>query len=877
MHVIKRSGKKEAIHFDKITNRISKLMYDGLEKNIDPAVITQKICAGVYSGITTTELDNLASQLCMNMITDHPDYGVLGGRIAVSNHHKNTSDNFLTVVKQLYNNVDIHEEGAPLVSSELLEIAEKYEEEINDIIKYDRDYLIDYFGFKTLERSYLLKINVDGGKSKKIVERSSHLFMRVAIGIHGSDLENIRKTYDCLSLKQYTHATPTLFNSGSKYPQLSSCFLSGTDDSIEGIFDTMTDCAKISKWAGGIGIHISNIRSKGSYIRKTGGLSTGIMPMLKCYNDISRFINQGGKRAGSFAIYLEMHHADIFDFLEARKNVGDENMRAKDLFYALWISDIFMKCVEDNADWYLMDPDQSRFLTNVYGKDYTDLYEKYVSEKKYVKKIKARDLWEHVIASQIETGMPYLAYKNAVNSKTNQKNIGVIKSSNLCCEIVQYSDHEEIAVCNLASICLPSVITVPDETNIRSWLKLLSFEDQQLFEYLSTGEILLYSKENCVFCKLLKKLLKNLNLTYTDITFEEAECIRVKLNLDPFKTVPQVFCRKDDDIKYLGGYAEVFKLLSPRIDYKKLMSLAYDLTLNLNKVIDKNFYPVEKAKLSNMKHRPIGLGVQGLADVFMILKIPFTSDEASDINKKIFETISYGSLSASAQLAVKDGSYSMFKGSPLSFGQFQFDLWGLKSTDLWYDWEELREKIMRTGTRNSLNIALMPTASTASIFGNIESFEMITSNLYTRNVLSGTFTIINKHLFKDLIDMELWNEDMKDKLIYFKGSIQNIASIPKFFKEIYRTAYEVDQKLIIKMSADRGPFICQSQSLNLFFDKPTFKELTSCHFYGWKQGLKTGSYYIRTKPATSAQNFGLSAEKEKRFIKEEEMCLSCGA
>jgi ribonucleoside-diphosphate reductase alpha subunit len=892
MFVIKRSGIKENVQFDKITSRLQKLLYGGLDKTIDPAIITQKICSRMSSGITTTELDNLASQICMGMIIDNPDFGILGARIVISNHQKNTDDDFLSVVTELKNNKDIQGNVAPLVSDELYNIVLNNTEFLQNMIDFERDYLLDYFGFKTLERSYLLKVNE--GKVKRIVERPQHLFLRVAIGIHGDDFESVKKTYDNMSLKNYTHATPTLFNAGTPHCQLSSCFLLGTEDSVEGIFETMTDCAKISKWSGGIGLHISNIRANGSYIRKTAGTSDGILPMLKVYNDIARYINQGGgKRNGSFAVYLEPHHADVIPFLEARKNVGPEELRARDLFYALWVSDYFMECIEKNQDWYLMDPDQSFGLNEVYGDEYTLLYKKYVAEGKYMKKIKARELWEHIIASQIEHGMPYISYKDHVNRKSNQKHYGTIKSSNLCDEILQYSDKDETAVCNLGSICLPKILEYPftDEWRNLSDSNLIPvYED-------SSRVLKLYSTSDCDYCKLLKALLKSCGLSYIEIDEFEAETLRLKHNPEskPFETVPQLFSVHDDNfqegcseppnIVYLGGYADNWKILSPRINYNKLYELAYELTVNLNKVIDINFYPTEKTRLSNMKHRPIGLGVQGLADVFMSLKLPFTSDEAREINKEIFETIYFGSMSASVYLAKRDGRYPTYEGSPLSEGKFQYNLWGVKDIDLSgrWKWGELRNDLLKYGSRNSLNIALMPTASTASIFGNVESFEAITSNLYTRNVLSGVFTMINKYLIKDLMDLEIWNQDTKDRLIYNKGSVQNLKALPKFLRDIYKTSFEIDQKLIIKMSAERGVFVCQSQSLNLFFDKPTFKELTACHFYGWKNGLKTGSYYIRTRSALSGQNFGLDPRKEKQLREEkisdveDEGCLSCGA
>jgi len=888
MYVTKRNGNKEYVHFDKITSRISKLIYD-LDSQIDPAVITQKTCSSMYSGITTTELDNLACQICMGMISEHPDYGILGSRIAISNHQKNTPENFSEVIRILHKNKDMHGDICSLVSDDLFKISQEYEIELQNIIDLNRDYLLDFFGFKTLERSYLLKINTESG-AKKIIERPQHLFLRVAIGIHGDNLELVKETYDAFSLKQFTHATPTLFNAGTNTPQLSSCFLGYIEDSIEGIFDSYRECGIISKFAGGIGIHISDIRSKGSYIRKTGGNSDGLMPLLKTFNSVARQFNQGGKRLGSFAMYLEVFHADIFAFLEAKKNVGSDDERARDLFYALWVCDLFMKKIEKNEDWYLMDPNKCPGLPNVYGEEFESLYNRYVSEGKYEKKIKARELWEAIIGSQIEHGMPYICYKDHVNRKSNQKNLGTIRSSNLCAEINLYSDVQETSVCNLASICLPSILEFPnneDTDNYLRWYNLLNDDKMIISRYLSVGDLKIFTKKDCEYCKLLKALLKKSKLKFEEIDAEEAEKLRLMSNpsvVKPFETVPQIFSvLNSNDVQHLGGYDDCWKILQPRINYKKLEKLAYNLVFNLNKVIDINYYPVEKTRVSNMKHRPLGIGVQGLANVFMMLRLPFTSDEARKINKNIFETIYWGAMRGSLDMAKIDGTYSTFKGSPLSEGKFQFDLWNLKKEELsgMWNWDEMRRDVIEYGVRNSVLISLMPTASTASIFGNVESFEPITSNLYTRNVLSGVFTIINKHLISDLIDLELWNKDMTDQLIYYKGSVQNISGLPKKFKEIYKTVFEIDQKLLIKMSAERSPFVCQSQSLNLFFDKPSFKDLTSCHFFGWKLGLKTGSYYIRTKAATSGQNFGMDINKEKMLKKmaeeEEKECINCSA
>lgn len=884
MFVIKRDGKKEPVHFDKITKRLSKLLYDGLDKCIDPVIITQKICSRMYSGITTTELDNLASQICMSMITEHPSFGILGSRIVISNHQKNTSSSLLSVANELYNNTDINNESAPLVSKEFLDIVTRYETTIQGMFDFERDYLIDFFGFKTLEKSYLLKVN-----NKKPIERPQHLFMRVAIGIHGTDLDNVKKTYDSISLKMYTHATPTLFNAGTNHAQLASCFLLDIDDSIEGIFRSYTDCGLISKWAGGIGVHISNIRSHGSYIRKTGGTSDGLMPLLKTFNSIARQFNQSGKRNGSFAMYLEPHHADIFTFLNAKKNHGAEEERARDLFYALWVSDLFMERVEQNGDWYLMNPDECRGLNELYGDAYKALYLDYVDNRKYIKKIKARELWEAIISSQVETGMPYISYKDHVNRKSNQMNIGIVKSSNLCNEVVLVSDSNESAVCNLASICLPSILEVPSLDlfiNIR-WYKLLDDDEQMLYRYYTErGELKMYTTKDCSYCKLLKQLLHDVGLDYTEIDSEEAEMLRIisepSLSVEkPFETVPQLFSVNGDQVKHLGGYDESWKLLKPRINYEKLVEIASDLVVNLNKVIDVTFYPTERTRRSNLNHRPLGIGVQGLADLFFMLKVPFESDEARAINKNIFETIYFGAMVSSYKLAEQFGPYSSFEGSPLSEGLFQFNLWGLNDEDLSgrWDWGLLREKVQEFGVRNSMLVALMPTASTSQIMGFNECFEPVTSNIYTRRTLAGEFTVVNKYLIKDLITLDLWNEETKDFLLYSKGSVQRMNELPKFLKNIYKTVWEISQKNIITMSAERGPFVCQSQSLNLFFDKPDFKTLTNAHFHGWKSGLKTGSYYIRSKPAMNAQSFGLSVEKEKKMKDEEddEICLTCSA
>lgn len=750
MIVIKRDGTSEEMSFDKITARV-KMMCKGLSPTINPQKLALKVMNSLYDGVTTSEIDTELAETSASMSTIHPDYSQLAANISVSNLHKNTQGSFIQKMASLYNYVNPKTGGyAPIVSKEIFDLAWSYREEIESHIKYSRDYTYDYFGFKTLEKSYLLKI--DG----RIVERPQDMLMRVSLGIHGEDLKSAFRTYDLMSLKKMTHATPTLFNAGTPRPQMSSCFLINLkDDSIEGIYDTLKTTALISKDAGGIGLSIHKTRSTGSYISGTNGISNGIVPMLKVFNETARYVDQGGgKRKGSFAVYLEPWHADIFDFLELKKNHGKEEMRARDLFYAMWINDLFMERVENNESWSLMCPNECPGLAEVHGDKFNELYEAYEEEGKYVAKIKARDLWEKIIVSQIETGTPYMLYKDSVNEKSNQKNLGTIKSSNLCTEIMEYTAPDEVAVCNLASISLPSFIV--------------------------KGEF---------------------------------------------------------------NHADLFEVV-------------YQATLNLNKVIDKNYYPVPEAENSNMRHRPIGLGVQGLADLFIQLRMPFTSDKAKKLNKDIFETIYFASLSASNDLAIKEGNYETFKGSPLSYGQFQFDMWGVKSEDLSgrWDWNGLRLKIVEHGVRNSLLVAPMPTASTSQILGNNECFEPITSNMYTRRVLSGEFVVINKYLIKDLIELGLWNDDFRQALMNENGSVQNLP-ISDELKELYKTVWEMSMKDIIDMSADRGIFIDQSQSLNLFLESPTVGALTSMHFYAWKKGLKTGMYYLRTKAAANATKF----------------------
>jgi ribonucleoside-diphosphate reductase alpha subunit len=753
MLVVKRDGHRESVKFDKITARIEKLCYGLDPKFINPVEVAMKVINGLYDGVSTQELDNLAAEIAATLTTKHPDFAKLAARIAVSNLHKVTSKSFSSTMKRLYTYVDPKTgQNAPLVSKETYKVIKEHAAELDAAIIYDRDFGYDYFGFKTLERSYLMKI--DG----KIVERPQHLLMRVAVGIHGEDIAGAIETYNLLSEKWFTHATPTLFNAGTPKPQLSSCFLlTMQDDSIDGIYDTLKQCAKISQSAGGIGLSIHNIRAKGSYIKGTGGNSNGIVPMLRNFDMTARYVDQGGgKRKGSFAIYLEPWHADIFDFLDMKKNHGKEEMRARDLFYALWISDLFMKRVENNEMWSLFCPNEAPGLAEVWGEDFERLYEKYEKEGRYRRQVKAQDLWFEVLESQIETGTPYILYKDAANRKSNQKNLGTIKSSNLCTEIIEYTAPDEVAVCNLASLALPKFVT------------------------------------------------------------EEG-----------------------------------------RFDHQKLYEITKVATRNLNKVIDINYYPVPEARNSNMRHRPIGLGVQGLADVFILLRMPFDSEEARRLNEDIFETIYFAAMEASMEESKIHGPYETFKGSPVSKGIFQFDMWGVTPKSGRWDWENLKREVKQHGVRNSLLVAPMPTASTSQILGNNECFEPYTSNIYTRRTLSGEFIIANKHLMKDLMSLGLWSETMRQKLIAANGSVQNIPEIPQNIKDIYRTVWEISQKSIIDMSADRGAYICQSQSLNIHLTNPNFGKLTSMHFHAWKKGLKTGMYYLRTTAAADAIKFTL--------------------
>ena len=763
MKVLKRSGKLEDVSFDKITARIKKLCYELDPNFVDSIEISRKVIQGLYDGVKTTDLDNLAAETAASLSTNHPDFARLAARIAISNLHKNTDKSFTKTMKALYNYIDPKtDEKAGLISEETMAIVRKNGDKIDSAIIYDRDYNFDYFGFKTLERSYLLRMYGE------VVERPQHLLMRAAIGIHGEDLEAAFVTYNYMSEKWFIHATPTLFNAGTPKPQLSSCFLlTMTDDSISGIFETLSRCAKISQSAGGIGLSIHNVRAQGSYIKGTGGTSNGVVPMLRVFNDTARYVDQGGgKRKGAFAIYLEPWHADIFDFLDLKKNHGKEEMRARDLFYAMWISDLFMERVKEDGEWSLFCPNEAKGLCDAYGEEFKSLFRSYEAKGMARKTVKAQDLWFAILESQIETGTPYILYKDACNEKSNQKNLGTIRSSNLCTEILEYTSPDEVAVCNLASIALSKF--VDDET----------------------------------------------------------------------------------------------------FDYDKLYEVSRVVTRNLNKVIDINYYPVKEAENSNMRHRPIGIGVQGLADAFIKMRFPFDSPEAKQMNKDIFETIYFAAATESAALAEKEGAYQTFKGSPASQGILQFDMWGVAPSDRW-DWDSLKRKIMDTGLRNSLLLAPMPTASTSQILGNNECFEPYTSNIYSRRTLSGEYVIMNKHLLKDLVKLDLWDDDMKQQLMASNGSVQDIPSIPEDLKKLYKTVWEISQKVIIDMAADRGAFICQSQSLNLFVENPNFGKLSSMHFYGWQKGLKTGMYYLRSKAAVDPIKFTLSQKHQNKLGAEE--------
>ena len=775
MYVVKRDGQREIVAFDKILQRIKNT---GTEAgiHINYTTLTMKVIDQLYDGISTTQIDELTAEQCASLASTHPDYNTLAGRIVVSNLQKNTEGSFTTVVKQLYNFKDKHGNPGPLVSDELYEITMANSNELDELCDYSRDYLIDFFGLKTLERAYLMKVN------KRVVERPQHMWLRVSLGIHGTNMERVKETYEYMSMKYFTHATPTLFNSGTPRPQLSSCFLLAMEsDSISGIYNTLSDCANISKWAGGIGLHIHNIRATGSHIRGTNGSSNGIVPMLRVYNNTAKYVDQGGgKRNGSFAIYLEPWHSDVEIFLQMRKNHGDEEMKARDLFYALWMPDLFMERVKADADWTLMCPDECTGLSDVYGYEFNALYTRYEGEQRGRKTMKARKLWFQILDAQMETGTPYLCYKDAANKKSNQKNVGIIKSSNLCTEVMQVSTPTETAVCNLASIALPAFI---DNT-----------------------------------------------------------------------TTPPTFC------------------------FDKLHKVTKVVIYNLNCVIDVNYYPTEKARASNMIHRPVGLGVQGLADTFIIMGMPFASDAAKILNRQIFETMYHAALEQSCELAMIDGRYDTFNGSPASRGELQYDMWGVAPTEGRYDWTALKYKIRTHGLRNSLLLAPMPTASTSQILGYNECIEPITSNIYSRRTLAGEFIMANKYLMNDLIKLGVWNERVKNNIIANHGSVQHIDSIPIEIREKYKTVWEIPMRALIDMAADRGAFVCQSQSLNLWMEDPNYGGLTSMHFYAWGKGLKTGIYYLRRRGRHQAQQFTIEPEQAMGSLpKEEDICEMCSA
>ena len=882
MKVQKRNNAYEEVSFDKILNRV-KLLCIGEEfkykLNIDPTIIAQKVCSQIYDNVQTSELDKLSSEISIALYTTHPDYAILSSRICISNHQKSCPNTFSECIDILYNN------GVkPVINKYLYDLVNNNIELINSKIDSHRDYLIDFFGFKTLEKSYLLKQN------HIIRETPQYLFMRVALCIHRNNLDLAFETYNMISNKYFIHATPTLFNAGTNHEQLASCFLlSMKEDSISGIFDTLKDCALISKHAGGIGLHAHNIRAAGSPILGTNGISNGLVPMLRVFNDTARYVDQGGgKRNGSIAVYLEPWHADILEFLELKKNHGNELEKARDLFYALWIPDLFMKRVQDKGNWTLMCPDKCPGLSDCYGEEFEQLYTRYEQEGRG-ETIDAQKIWHSIYISQIEVGMPYILFKDACNRKSNQQNLGVIKSSNLCTEIIEYSNKDETAVCNLASISLPKFIVNKD---------------------FSKDKITIYSKPDCNQCDYIKNILKNRNILYNEVILDkQSERNKLYMSIDDkegilVNVIPQIYVND----KYLGGFLELYDYIKPTYDFDGLEKVSSILTLNLNNIIDNNYYPIESTRTSNFRHRPIGIGVQGLPNVFYEMGIPFDSDEAKELNEKIFEHIYYGSMKKSMEIskereqlfiklksymsetdtlrfpddyyALKEdlnatseeldklyksdkylGSYSTFEGSPASKGLLQFDLWGSTPSDKMLDkWNNLKQDIIKYGLRNSLCIAPMPTASTSQILGNYECFEPVMSNIYSRRVLAGEYTVINNNLIYDLMHYNIWNEDLKNKIIAHDGSVQNINEIPQFIKDRYKTAWEIKQKNIIDMSVDRGKYICQSQSLNLFIESPTFKTISSMHFYSWKKGLKTGMYYLRSRPSSKAIQFTVAPE-----------------
>lgn len=916
-YVTKRDGMKEKVHFDKITERVNRLInpkelqgldlpWLDLEKEsqyLDPVLVAQKVVANLFSGITTEMLDIESAEICVNLSTTHPLYGTLGGRILVSNLHKKTLNNFSSKMSTLKDSLD----------PEWYKWVEANSEELDKIVNYNLDYVYDYFGFKTLEKSYLLKLN------GTIVERPQDMLLRTAATLQMGNMELIKETYDYMSRGYYTHASPTLYNAGTQRMQCSSCFLLGTSDDLSSISTTWNSCAQISKWAGGIGLHVSNIRGKDSIIKGTGGRSNGLVPFLKVFNEIARWIDQGGRRPGSIAIYLEPHHPDIFDFIELRKNFGSETERARDLFLALWVSDLFMKQVESDGDWYLLSADECPGLTDVYGDEYDSLYWKYVEEKKYRKKVSARKLWVAIIESQIETGLPYICYKDSINRKSNQKNIGTIKSSNLCAEIVQYSDDKEYAVCNLASIALKPFI------------------DMHKF---GSEEYTIYSKPNCKYCTFAKTYLDSHNVKYTEMPFTNENLAELKKLLNRSSdsiTFPQIFINNKDTPKYVGGWSELYKYTGGKINWEKLYRTAYLATVNLNQVIDINYYPVPQTKFSNVRHRPIGLGIQGMADALVLMRVPFDSEDAVMINSQVMETIYIASITASNDMArnryedmktlityfnsndtpypeyydssltlsdnemnrlyhklrpnkwelSKDvesttlGAYSSFDGSPFSEGKFQFDLWNEmtenKVTPYFNNkWGQLRQDVIKYGTRNSLLTALMPTASTSQILGNNECFEFFTNNIYTRKTQAGSFVLVNKYLVNDMLRIGMWDKNMKDKIIAMNGSIQTMDGVPSEFKALYKTIWEIKQVWVLKAAAARQPFVDQTQSMNIFMGEPDYQRLGSSHFWAWKNGLKTGMYYLRTKPSADAIKFTIDPSLVKAAAEVKD-CDTCSA
>jgi ribonucleotide reductase alpha subunit len=969
--VVKRNGSKEEVSFDKVTRRIKK-MCTGLSDEINPIIVAQKVCGQIYNNVSTIELDELAAQICISMETSHLDYGILASRIIISNNHKCTSPSFSETIYILYNNKDINNNKCPLIADDVYEIIMKNKDKINTVINYEKDYLFDYFGFKTLEKAYLMRTN------NKVVERIQHLFMRVSIGIHKDDLKSAIQSYELMSSKYFTHATPSLYHAGTPRPQFSSCFLLGMDDSVKGIYKAISDIAEISACAGGIGISLSKIRSKNSYIRGTNGYSNGIIPLCRVLNETARHINQSGKRPGSIAVYIEPHNVEILEFLELRKNTGAESERARDLFLALWISDLFMKRVQTNSDWSLFDSNECIGLDDIYGEKYEELYIKYENEGKAKKTISARKIWNYVLTSQIETGTPYILFKDSVNKKSNQMNIGTITNSNLCVvgETKILTDNGNIKIKDLVnkevniwngnvysksfvmktgenqkiikvilsdgaelecteyhkfyienngkSVTIEAKDLVKGMNLVKFNLPLNSYEKEKCnrIDKMNLINDIINNSENNIIKSENKEYLYNIKLILQELGYHsllkdnELEIVTdVKSNIDITVSISDILDENkfedtycfNEPLKhagifngvYAGNCAEIVEYSSDKeyavctlaslslpnfvsddcktFDFEKLIEVTEVVIKNLNKIIDVNYYPVQETEISNKKHRPLGLGVQGLSDVYAKLQYPFDSNEAKELNKQIFETLYYGAMVASHQIAKETQPYSTFKGSPISQGKFQFDLWNVKPSDK-YNWDELRENIKKDGIANSLLIALMPTASTSQILGNNECFEPITSNMYTRRTIAGDFIVINKYLVKDLMKHGLWNIEMKNKIIANSGSVQGIDSIPKNIQDLYKTVWEIKQKVIIDQSIDRGPFICQTQSMNLFFEEPTQSTLTSALFHGWKNGLKTGSYYIRTKPKAQAQQFTIDPSKNKQRNENiNEPCEMCSA